>query len=44
MFEFDVKNVMEEGRRGPAWVWGSDIQVFLYLSIYIDKYKNAHIF
>ena len=24
MFEVDVKNVMEEGRRGPARVWGSD--------------------
>ena len=32
MFEFDVKNVTEEGRggeegRGPARVWGSDIQL-----------------
>ena len=29
MFEVDVKNVMEEGRRrgGPAWVWGSDFVI-----------------
>ena len=25
MFEVDVKNVMKGRRRGPAWVWGSDI-------------------
>ena len=27
MFEVDVKNMMEKGRRRrrrPAWVWGSD--------------------
>ena len=24
MFEVDVKNMTEKGRRGPARVWGSD--------------------
>ena len=29
MFEVDVKNVMEKGRRrrGPAWIWGSDLKM-----------------
>ena len=29
MFEVDVKNVTEKGRRGPAQVWGSDTVIIL---------------
>ena len=40
MFEVNVKNMMEggrggkEGRRGPAWVWGSDIHFCLKKTIW----------
>ena len=41
MFEVDVKNVTEEGRRGPARVWGSDYlnKIKEYKISQMNKYK-----
>ena len=39
MFEVDVKNVTEEeGRRGPARVWGSDSCIF-WIILNIGKFS-----